>query len=439
MGNLATECMTAPPVGPASGANAALLGLLFGALFGQSVAEAPPNQTGQKEEEDGPQAAPVVLTGFPVAVVLPELGAVLRDEAAVQSCGEGGSSQPEALTEAPEPMAPSPAELPPGRAGALEVGGEGTPTAAKELAFAARLEVTECTIPSGELKEVKAGGLLPTVGQGESEVKRAGGGSVCPVEPPESAAPQSGDRIAASPAASKAEAAGELTRAARPDQQTMRPDRGPAAPGSVTGERWPQRRVVEATSSGNLPPGGPGILEAHPASQRAVAVSESGREPAVALRELAAAPLRETKPEPVRDLTVVIPGRVTEGRKQDSVQVRLVDRAGEVRVAVHTGDRELTHSLRGQLGELVTRLEQTGYRTQTWQPAEASAGPGRIGEGRGPSGEGRTSGFERGHSGWDGQEARQQRRDSQDQPEWARNLAGAGVKEFLAGMGPEGA
>jgi hypothetical protein len=205
-------------------------------------------------------------------------------------------------------------------------------------------------------------------------------------------------------------------------------------------ERLPQRRaLMKAASSQNLPPGGPGILEAHPASHRAVAVSESDQEPTLALRELAAVPLREAKPEPVRDLTMVIPGRLSEGRQQDNVQVRVTDRAGEVRVAVHTGDLQLAHSLRGQLGELVTRLEQTGYRAQTWQPAEASAGPGRIGEGRGPSGEEGASGFERGHSGREGQDAHQPRRDSHHQPEWDRNLAGTGINDFLAGMEPEGA
>jgi hypothetical protein len=123
-----------------------------------------------------------------------------------------------------------------------------------------------------------------------------------------------------------------------------------------------------------------------------------------------------------------------EGKKQDSIQVRVTDRAGEVRVAVHTGDGELAHSLRGQLGELVTRLEQTGYRTQTWQPAEISAGPARTGDARAPGGHEESSGMGRGNSGWGGQEARQQQRDSPDQPEWVKSLAGAGLKHFLAGM-----
>jgi hypothetical protein len=119
--------------------------------------------------------------------------------------------------------------------------------------------------------------------------------------------------------------------------------------------------------------------------------------------------------------------------RQDSIQVRLMDRSGEVRVAVHTGDSELTHSLRGQLGELVTRLEQAGYRTQTWQPVEASAGAVRTGDGREPGGPQTSSGFGRGNSGWGGQEARQQPRDSQDQPAWVRSLTGAGIKHSLAG------
>ena len=58
-----------------------------------------------------------------------------------------------------------------------------------------------------------------------------------------------------------------------------------------------------------------------------------------------------------------------------SVDIRLVDRAGSVRVAVRTPDAELSHSLQGGLSELVQRLERQGFETESWTPVDGSASP----------------------------------------------------------------
>ena len=51
------------------------------------------------------------------------------------------------------------------------------------------------------------------------------------------------------------------------------------------------------------------------------------------------------------------------------VEVRLTERGGDVMVSVRTPDSHLAGELRADLPALSNRLEQSGYRTETWQPA----------------------------------------------------------------------
>lgn len=53
------------------------------------------------------------------------------------------------------------------------------------------------------------------------------------------------------------------------------------------------------------------------------------------------------------------------------VQVQLVERAGEVQVAVHTPDARLAGALREDLPQLAAKLEQSGFRAETWHEAAA--------------------------------------------------------------------
>jgi hypothetical protein len=59
------------------------------------------------------------------------------------------------------------------------------------------------------------------------------------------------------------------------------------------------------------------------------------------------------------------------------VNVDLTERAGKVQVAVRTPDHELAKSLQADLGDLVGRLENKGFKTEAWIPAVAhqTAGP----------------------------------------------------------------
>ena len=50
--------------------------------------------------------------------------------------------------------------------------------------------------------------------------------------------------------------------------------------------------------------------------------------------------------------------------------MKLVDRGGELHVAVHSADPVLTTDLRSRVHDLIGGLEKSGFRTETWQPGD---------------------------------------------------------------------
>jgi hypothetical protein len=93
-----------------------------------------------------------------------------------------------------------------------------------------------------------------------------------------------------------------------------------------------------------------GTTEAEASPPRRTGVAEGGLNAAPA-----AAPTRE------------IQLQLHQGEQR--VDVRLTEHGGEVRVAVRTPDQQLAGALRADLPALSTRLEQTGFRAETWHPA----------------------------------------------------------------------
>jgi hypothetical protein len=86
-----------------------------------------------------------------------------------------------------------------------------------------------------------------------------------------------------------------------------------------------------------------------------------------------AAPEPPPKPSPVaRDI------RLEVGGAGPKVEVRLVERAGEVQLAVRTGDERLAGTMREHLPLLSSRLEQSGFRADQWRAAESGAPERRL-------------------------------------------------------------
>jgi hypothetical protein len=90
-------------------------------------------------------------------------------------------------------------------------------------------------------------------------------------------------------------------------------------------------------------------------------------EPAAQTVRTAAVPASDVKTSaPAREIQL----QVNQGTQR--VDVRVMDRGGEVHVAVRTPDAQLAGALRGDLPTLSAKLEQAGFRAETWHPAGAS-------------------------------------------------------------------
>jgi hypothetical protein len=115
-------------------------------------------------------------------------------------------------------------------------------------------------------------------------------------------------------------------------------------------------------------------VQAHPSMQRAAerpGPTEATR-PATSPAEPAAS--KSIATAPAREIRLEVAG----GERR--VEIRLTDQAGELKVAVHTPDHHLAERLREGLPALSSRLEESGLRAETWQPAAATGEPGTVAE-----------------------------------------------------------
>lgn len=135
-----------------------------------------------------------------------------------------------------------------------------------------------------------------------------------------------------------------------------------------------------------------------------------------------AAPVQAERPakaaEPLRNLSIQL-GQ----NNQDKVELRVTERAGEVRVAVRTADVDLQNGLRQGLPDLVHRLEGQGYRADAWRPSGVVSAATPVGEARQSSAD-----FQRGDSqtqqGWSQQERGQHDHNHSRRPQWVEELEG---------------
>lgn len=84
--------------------------------------------------------------------------------------------------------------------------------------------------------------------------------------------------------------------------------------------------------------------------------------------EHVAHPLERPPAPPLNEITL----RVTNA-DQSSASIRMVDRSGELRIAVRASDAQLADSLRGNVEQLTSRLNNNGWSAEVWRPAAISA------------------------------------------------------------------
>ena len=258
---------------------------------------------------------------------------------------------PAASRPAPEPHAPtvpadtaplSPAEsLNPGRDTQVRVLGTGTPDR-DEVAFA--LQVKAMPTSEGSAQQASPAGL--PAAESSERVTLAQQGDV-PVPDP---------------------AAASQKRAFPPDE----PDHAPAR---AARERRPDAASTErlgletgATAEKMSPqasPDAPVRMETAPERPRATEAADAKPVRPQDLMDGAAKPDAAKAPG-VRDMKFEVTGG------QQRVEVRLSERAGEVKMTVRTADEPLANTLRENLPALSARLAESGFKSEAWHPAASS-------------------------------------------------------------------
>jgi len=111
-----------------------------------------------------------------------------------------------------------------------------------------------------------------------------------------------------------------------------------------------------------------------------------------------------------------------------AVKVQIIDRGGDVRISVRSADPNLTHALQRDVGQLVTKLDHSGYETKSWNPREATSLAGitesRDVQIRPETGSNSNSGSDSGSRGGQGgthDQSQQQRRHG-DARQWTNTL-----------------
>jgi len=190
--------------------------------------------------------------------------------------------------------------------------------------------------------------------------------------------------------------------------------------------------VAASTESGSgaaLPVAAPAAA-LQPAPEAHESVPQTSAPPAAAPPP---APSEAPREPAVRELSLAVSGPSVNGRAGEQVSLRVVERGGEVQVAVRTTDPQLAGDLRQNLPDLVSELSGRGYRAETWQPlassgADASVVPRSAGtaadSSAGQSYSGQTGGGSRNGGSPAGQQQQQQQRHGQDpnQPSWLQAL-----------------
>ncbi len=118
--------------------------------------------------------------------------------------------------------------------------------------------------------------------------------------------------------------------------------------------------------------------------------------------------------EGLRDISF----RLVDGSKEQ-VEVRLLERAGELRVSVRSADPQLNTELRNGLGDLAGKLEKTGFHTETWHPANEHARSGEAAQ----TGNSKQEQEPRHHAGQQHPERRDARGIRKIRPRWVEEIS----------------
>jgi len=194
------------------------------------------------------------------------------------------------------------------------------------------------------------------------------------------------------------------------------------------------KQSAEAADGSLTPHPGALIEEASSHAGTAAGLSDSSHPSKTAGPSEAAAPEPLLRPTgPMKDLSVRV-----ESAQGQSVDIRIVQRAGDLQIAVKSDDTNTTQGLRQGLTELSNRLNESGYQAETWRPghavatAESAAESGNSSQHQPPSGDAQSN------PGSSHQNRGQRDNNPSNRPRWIQelesNLAGGTTSTFLTGQ-----
>ena len=121
-------------------------------------------------------------------------------------------------------------------------------------------------------------------------------------------------------------------------------------------------------------------------------------------------------PGPMKEISMRL--EAAEGQKVD---VRIVQRAGDLQIAVKSADDSTTQGLRHGLSDLANRLNETGYHAETWRPGQPAAMESSATSPDNPSRQSQSDGSQS-HSGGPQQDRGQRHNNPSNRPHWIDEL-----------------
>jgi hypothetical protein len=209
----------------------------------------------------------------------------------------------------------------------------------------------------------------------------------------------------------------------------------------------PVKESRRAENDGPLPDGAPQNTTAHetplpaaalplvekPAVEPPVSIPAARTEAPLHANSTEAAQMNTTPeakpPQPVKQLSI----QVGQGQ-QEKVELRVVERAGELQVSVRAANPDLAQGLRQGLSDLVGQLEQNGYHADAWRPG-ATAGMPPAAADKPQTQAGSQNNNPQSQSGWSQQDRQQGNHNPSHRPQWVEELetTSAGSGNRIAG------
>ena len=137
--------------------------------------------------------------------------------------------------------------------------------------------------------------------------------------------------------------------------------------------------------------------------------------------------IRQTPKSEVTDISLTVPGARMDSGADERIAIRMVQRGGEIHVAVRTPDQQAAQSMRQDLSRLAASLDDAGFHADTWRPAAANIAAPSSAHGQHEfsqqSRQGDTTGGDAQADKRDGRSSGDQKRRQQDErPQWVAEL-----------------